>query len=65
MNCGHGIIKIIICIGNHMGLSAICIGNRPHSSTFGNNCTSDSRVIVRGVAEYNFECYMYNYSKIL
>ena len=29
-----------------------------------NNCTSNSRVIPRGEAEYNFDCYEYNYSLV-
>ena len=29
-----------------------------------NNCTSNSRIITRGEAEYNFDCYEYNYSLI-
>ena len=29
-----------------------------------NNCTSNSRVIARGKAECNFDCYEYNYSLI-
>ena len=32
---------------------------------FGNNCTSNSRVIVRGEAEFNFDCYAYNSSQIV
>ena len=29
-----------------------------------NNCTSNSRVLARGEAECNFDCYEYNYSLI-
>ena len=43
-------------------LKQICIDNRPHSSTI---CTSNSRVIVRGEAECNFDCYAYNSSQIV
>ena len=32
---------------------------------FGNNCTSNSRVIARGEAECNFDCYAYNSSQIV